>query len=123
MSEFKLPLAPRDQGWIELRERLARAAREMHFFAVSSEAGNGAALLAIAGNLAGLAMSIPLSPTPSSGGGCVKPSTLCATQILQNGREGGDERPIIIEGVFEEANQWSGALPVGGALMRDLAER
>jgi hypothetical protein len=63
MSEFTLSLGPRDQQWLDLRERFARAARELHFNAISNSAGNGAALLAISGNLARLAMSIPLPPT------------------------------------------------------------
>ncbi|HEY0282988.1 MAG TPA: hypothetical protein VGC27_10245 [Rhizomicrobium sp.] len=83
MTEFKLPLLPRDRGWLELRERLARAARDLHFSAVANENGNGPALLMIAGNLAGLALSIPLRPNPISSGGLVDASTLYATQILQ----------------------------------------
>lgn len=63
MSEFALPLVPRDQQWLALRERFARAARELHFNAISNTAGNGAALLEISGRLARLAMSIPLPPT------------------------------------------------------------
>jgi hypothetical protein len=97
MSEFTLPLGPRDREWVELRERLARAARELHFSAVSNDSMNGAALLAIAGSLAGLAMSIPMCPAGSSShgpihgpthgmsGGLVDASTLLATQVLQGG--------------------------------------
>jgi hypothetical protein len=84
VSEFCLPLSDRDLGWVDLRERLARAAREMHFAAVSSEAVNGAVLLALAGNLAELAMSIPLCPTPPAG--LVDVSTLLAVQVLQHSR-------------------------------------
>jgi hypothetical protein len=89
MSEFALPLPPHDQERLELRERLARVARELHFSAVSNDAANGPALLVIAGNLAGLALSIPMSPTPSQGtpGGMVDASTLFATQILQRGTQ------------------------------------
>jgi hypothetical protein len=81
MSQFRLPLSERDRGWVDLRERLARAAREIHFVAVSSEAMNGAVLLVIAGNLADLAMSIPMSPAPI---GLVDASTLIATQVLHH---------------------------------------
>ncbi|MGA7675194.1 MAG: hypothetical protein WCA78_09135 [Rhizomicrobium sp.] len=88
MSEFALPLSPRDRGWLDLRERLARAARDLHFSAVSHDAVNGPTLLVIAGNLAGLALSIPMRPTPpktmSDGSGrLVDASTLFNTQILQ----------------------------------------
>jgi hypothetical protein len=62
MAQFTLPLPARDRGWIELREQLARAARNMHFVAMSSDAVNGARLLLVSGNLADLAMSIPMSP-------------------------------------------------------------
>ena len=88
MSEFKLPLAPRDRSWIDLRERLARAARELHFSAVSGDAANGQTLLVIAGNLAGLALSIPERPIQQISGGLVDASTLFATQVLQR-----DTRP------------------------------
>lgn len=63
MSDLAVAHGSRAQGWIDLRERLARAAREIHFFAVASDAVNGTALLKISGNLAGLAMSIPLRPS------------------------------------------------------------
>lgn len=74
-SEFTLPLSPRDQGWIDLRTRLARAAREIHFSAFSGAELNSGALLVIAGNLAGLAMSIPLEPTQDGSTGFVDKST------------------------------------------------
>ena len=83
MPEFTLPLTPRDRGWSEMRERLSRAAREMHFYAFSNGAVNGAALLVISGRLAGLAMSIPLEPSNIGSVGLVDSSTLFATQILQ----------------------------------------
>jgi len=104
MSEFQLPLAPRDRSWLDLRERLARAARELHFSAVSNEAGNGPTLLMIAGNLAGLALSIPMSPAANqeNSGGIVDASTLLATQILQremqtNGDAAGDGAAVYRE--------------------------
>jgi hypothetical protein len=83
MTEFSLPTTTRDRSWLDLRARLARAARDMHFSAVSGEAINSALLLAIAGSLAGLAISIPISPQPKLSGGPVDASTLLATQILQ----------------------------------------
>ena len=85
MSEFRLPLTQRDCSWLELRERLARAARELHFSAVANDTGNGPTLLMIAGNLAGLALSIPMQPAPTqeNSGGIVDASTLFTTQILQ----------------------------------------
>ena len=103
MSEFALPLTPRDQSWLQLRERLARAARELHFSAVAGDATNGPTLLVIAGNLAGLALSIPMGPAPppasapDSFGGLVDGSTLFATQILQRGRQTDGEANIVSE--------------------------
>jgi hypothetical protein len=95
MSEFMLPLAAHDQGWIDLRDRLGRAARELHFFAVSSEAVDGASLLVIAGNLARLAMSIPMCPAQATSGGLVDASTLLAVQVLQR-EPGMTSRAVVI---------------------------
>jgi hypothetical protein len=85
--EIDVPLRSREQGWRDLRERLARAAREIHFSAVTCENDRGAVLLTIAGNIAALAMSIPLclvenyvQPPPVC---LVDSTTLLATQILQ----------------------------------------
>jgi hypothetical protein len=61
-SEFTLPLGPRDEGWIDLRDRLARAARELHFVAVASQSENGSSILMIAGSFAEMALSIPMPP-------------------------------------------------------------
>src|ERR1700733_14744288 len=83
MPEFVLQITPRDQAWNALRERLAHVAREMHFFAFSSDTGNSAALLVISGKLAKLAVSIPLEPARIGSVGLVDSSTLFATQILQ----------------------------------------
>ena len=83
MPLYALPLTPRDQRWLVLRDRLARAARDMHFSAVSSDAMNGAAMLVIAGNLASLALSIPVKSASDMAIGPVEASTLLATQILQ----------------------------------------
>jgi len=83
MPEFVLHITPRDRGWNALRERLAYAAREMHFFAFSGGTENSAALLLISGNLADMAMSIPLEPAKIGSIGLVDSSTLFATQILQ----------------------------------------
>jgi hypothetical protein len=87
MREFSNVLSPRDQGWLDLRERLARAAREMHFSATSLETGHGAALLMISGNLATLAMSIPMPSCPAAAEraptALVEPYTLLAVQLLQ----------------------------------------
>jgi hypothetical protein len=90
MPEFALPLTSRDQGWIELRERLSRAARETHFHAFSNGAANSPALLVISGILAGLAMSIPLEPSNIGAIRLVDASTLFATQILQLDRRTRD---------------------------------
>jgi len=95
MSEFALPLSVRDQEWIELRERLARAARSMHFVALSSDAVNGPMLLVVAGRLAELAMSIPMCPTQPAG--LVDASTLLATQILQHCQPTGGQAAIVAE--------------------------
>lgn len=62
MCEFSLPLSQRDRRWIHLRERLARAAREIHFVAIASDTENGPMLLRVAESLGGLAMSIPMTP-------------------------------------------------------------
>jgi len=84
MSEFTLPLVARDRGWIELREQIAHAARELHFYATSSQTVNGAALLVIAGNLAELAMSIPMAPSQAKSDGFANASTLLAASVLQD---------------------------------------
>ena len=95
MSEFALPLSPRDQEWIEYRERLAQSARALHFAAISGTTANGALHLVIAGNLAGLALSIPMPPArvQDTSGGLVSAYTLFATQILHRAMEtqGGGE--------------------------------
>jgi len=83
MPEFVLQLTPRDRAWNALRERLSHAAREMHFFAFSGGTANSAALLTISGNLAELAMSIPLESAKIGSIGLVDSSTLFATQVLQ----------------------------------------
>jgi hypothetical protein len=87
VREYSQPLSPRDQGWLDLRERLARAAREIHFSATSREASHGASLLMIAGNLAALAISIPMPSYPvtphCAPTALVEPYTLLAVQILQ----------------------------------------
>ena len=95
MSEFALPLSPRDQEWIEFRERLARAARELHFSATSGETANGPTLLVIAGNLAGLALSIPMPPArvKDMSGGLVSAYTLFATQILRRAMQTDRDAP------------------------------
>jgi hypothetical protein len=90
MSEFSLPLSIRDRGWLELRERLVRAARNIHFVAVSSNATNGAKLLVVSGNLADLAMSIPMSPEPGMSRTLVGASTLIALQDLQHEADNDD---------------------------------
>jgi hypothetical protein len=82
VPEFTLPLGPHDQGWIDLRERLACVARELHFIAISSGSTNGAELLVAARYFAGLAMSIPMCPAQQTLGGPVEASTLLAAQIL-----------------------------------------
>jgi len=91
MSEFKLPLGPRDQGWIDLRERLACVARELHFVAVSNGAINGAVLLVAARTFGGLAMSIPLGPAKPPLDGLVDAPTKLAAQILGHDRRGFGE--------------------------------
>jgi hypothetical protein len=102
MHELSNVLNPRDQGWLDLRERLARAAREMHFSATSQETSHGAALLMISGNLATLAMSIPMPPRPAAAAcaptALVDPYTLLAVQILQQrtdwNRDGDGRRQL-----------------------------
>ena len=91
MSEFTLPLGPRDEGWIDLRNRLARTARELHFVAVASQSVNGSSILMIAGSFAELAMSIPMRPKDRNAGSLsmgslVDASTLFAAQAQQYGR-------------------------------------
>jgi hypothetical protein len=86
-SGFPPPPNPREQGWLDLRERLARAAREIHFSAVSRDASHSATLLMIAGNLATLAMSIQVTRSPAAQHcaptGPVEPYTLLAAQLLR----------------------------------------
>jgi hypothetical protein len=67
------PTMQQDREWIELRERVAKAARELHFLAFSSPSTKCAAVLAIAQNFAELAMSIP--PRPETLHGVVDGST------------------------------------------------
>src|ERR1700733_7398738 len=86
VSEFTLPLSQRDEGWIDLRERLAYAARELHFVAIASESINGTALLTIAGSFAEMAMTPPLPPPHPTMvshfmGVLVDASTLFAAQV------------------------------------------
>ena len=100
MSEYALPHAPRNRGWLELRDRLARAARDLHFSAVASDTASGPTLLMIAGNLAGLALSIPMhsAPPQATSGGLVDASTLFATQLLQRDTQPGDDATDVGEG-------------------------
>lgn len=89
MSEFTLPLGRHDEGWIDLRKRLARTARELHFVAVASQSANGSSMLMIAGSFAELAMSIPMPPDDKpvgslSMGNLVDASTLFAAQSQQH---------------------------------------
>jgi hypothetical protein len=48
-----------NSDWVLLRERLAKAAREIHLVAIAGDAANAPALLAVAENLAGLASAMP----------------------------------------------------------------
>jgi hypothetical protein len=87
-SEFTLLVGPRGEGWVDLRNRLARSARELHFVAVASQSENGSSILTIAGRLAELAMSIPMRPEGKAPGDLtantlVSASTLFAAQIQQ----------------------------------------
>jgi hypothetical protein len=96
MSEFKLPLGPRDQGWIILREQLACVARELHFVATSIDAVNSTVLLMAARNFATLAMSIPMCPAQATFGQLVDSSTLLAAQVLgRDSHPTGDAAVII----------------------------
>ena len=57
----------------------------------------------IAGNLAGLALSIPMHPAPpqamsDGSGGLVDASTLFATQVLQRDMQPGDGATDVGEG-------------------------
>lgn len=103
MSEFKQPLTPLERGWIELRERYAHAARELHFSAVASDAANGPTLLVITGNLAGLALSIPMRSTPTqrTSGGLVDASILFAAQILQRDMQTDDDATGVNESISQ----------------------
>jgi hypothetical protein len=94
MPEFARPLPRRDEGWIDLRERLARAARQLHYLAVSDEAVNGAALLVVSGNLARLALSIPVPASSALSAGWVDASTLISVQTSQ---DRGDAMAISAE--------------------------
>jgi hypothetical protein len=99
ISEFTLPPSRHDQGWFNLREGLTRAAREVHFSAVSPGTNQGSALLMLAGNLAALAMSIPAQSAQNQAPGMTSPliraSTSVAAQALGHGLDpyeiGGEE--------------------------------
>jgi hypothetical protein len=101
MSQFALSPSRHDQGWFNLREGLTRAAREVHFSAVSPETNQGSALLTLAGNLAALAMSIPAqsvpNPVPGMPGPLIEASTGVAVQTLGRGpytsEIDGDQKP------------------------------
>ena len=84
MSEFSSPLSQRDQWWIHLRERLAHAAREIHFVAIASDTENAPVLLRLAEALAGLALSIPMPPSEATIRRAAHPPTLFAAQVLSD---------------------------------------
>jgi hypothetical protein len=91
-SEFTLLAGPRGEGWVDLRNRLARSARELHFVAVASQSANGSSILMIAGRLAELAMSIPVPAEAKPPGDpatttLVSAATLFAAQVQQYGGE------------------------------------
>ena len=98
MLDITPPSGARDQAWSDLRDRLARAARELHFSATSPGISHGATLLAIAGNLAALAMSIPMAGSTPAPPQLVEASTLLAVQLLQDRtprpRDGGARKQI-----------------------------
>ena len=88
MSEFSLPATPDDLAWLDLRARLARTANALHVSAACDDPADRAALLVMAGNLANLAISIPMSRAAGLPSGPVEASTLLATQVLQLHRPG-----------------------------------
>jgi hypothetical protein len=102
-SEFTMLVGPRGDGWIDLRTRLARSARELHFVAVASQSANGSSILMIAGRLAELAMSIPMRPEAKppdelAAGTLVNASTLFAAQMQRFGGEADREDDAIPAG-------------------------
>lgn len=88
-SEFERLLAPRQQAWVDLRARLTRVAREVHFFAFSSETVNSSMFLAISEQFAEIALSIPMEPVAAEERAPVHASTLFAAQVLQFDRSDG----------------------------------
>ena len=80
MPEFTPPLPPRRREWSEHREWLASVVREMHFAAGSRDGVNDATVFVISGNLADLALNLPIRPTHGTPGRLVQASTLVAAQ-------------------------------------------
>jgi hypothetical protein len=103
-AEFEPDVAPlpdiRGSGWTDLRERLARAARELHFVAFASDTPNSGDLLLVSEMFAGLALSIPMNPEqepadPRLPQGLVSATTLFAAHLLHHG-EGADDEALDI---------------------------
>jgi hypothetical protein len=87
VPNLALSLASQDPGWIDLRQRLARAARELHFVAFTDELANATYLLSISERFAELALSIPARPEEEAPAirfqdGLVNATTLFAAHLL-----------------------------------------
>jgi hypothetical protein len=85
-SEFLLTW--QGPAWTELRQRLARAARELHFVAYAGDSANATFLLSFSERFAELALSIPVSPERQAPGvrfpgNLVDAQTLLAAHILK----------------------------------------
>jgi hypothetical protein len=75
-------------GWNELRQRLVRAARELHFVAYADDSANTTFLLSFSERFAELALSIPAGPERQAQGvrfpgDLVDAQTLLAAHILK----------------------------------------
>lgn len=85
-SEFLLTW--QGPAWTDLRQRLARAARELHFVAYAGDSANVAFLLSSSEKFAELALSIPVGPERQAlgvrfPGNLVDAQTLLAAHILK----------------------------------------
>jgi hypothetical protein len=84
----ELPPAPPCPGWSDLRQRLGRAARELHFVAYAGDSADAAHILSFSERFAELALSIPAYPEIRATAvpfpaGLVDAKMLLAAHILQ----------------------------------------
>jgi hypothetical protein len=103
-AEFEPDVTPlpdmRGSGWTDLRGRLGRAARELHFVAFASDTPNSGDLLLVSERFADLALSIPMNSEqeaadPRFPQGLVSATTLFTAHLLHYD-EGADNEALDI---------------------------